>query len=73
MEFRDRILDPASMCRYMNGIGQWLERQNFSGGEKQSTQLCNCVKIRYLRKVLQEKEIRLSEKDREKILKALIQ
>lgn len=73
MEFRDKILDLASMCRYMNGIGQWLERQNFSCEEKQNTQLCNCVKIRYLRKVLQEKEIRLSEKDREKILKALIQ
>lgn len=73
MEFRDRILDLASMCRYMNGVSQWLERQNLSGGEKQNTQLYNCVKIRYLRKVLQEKEFRLSEKDREKILKALIQ
>ena len=35
-------------------------------------QLSNCVKIKYLRKVLQEKEFRLSQKDHEKILHALI-
>lgn len=72
MEYRGRIQDLAAMCKYMNGVRQWLERQNLSEGEKQNMQLCNCVKIRFLRKVLQEKEIRLSEKDRDKILKALI-
>ena len=72
MEFRDKIQNLKSMCTYMNAINQWLEKQNMKCGQEIKMQLSNCVKIKYLRKVLQEKEFRLSQKDHEKILHALI-
>ena len=72
MEFRDKIQNLKSMCTYMNAINQWLEKQNMKCGQEIKVQLSNCVKIKYLKKVLQEKEFRLSQKDHEKILQALI-
>ena len=72
MEFRDKIRDLNTMCAYMNAVNQWLEKQDIKEGQKKRIQLCNCVKIKYLRKVLQEKEFRLSQKDREKILQVLV-
>lgn len=72
MEFRDKIRDINTMCAYMNAVNQWLEKQDIKEGQEKRIQLCNCVKIKYLRKVLQEKEFRLSQKDREKILQVLV-
>lgn len=72
MEFRDKIRDLNTMCAYMNAVNQWLEKQDIKEGQEKRIQLCNCVKIKYLRKVLQEKEFRLSQKDREKILQVLV-
>lgn len=72
MEFRDKIRDLNTMCTYMNAVNQWLEKQDIKEGQEKRIQLCNCVKIKYLRKVLQEKEFRLSQKDREKILQVLV-
>ena len=72
MEFRDKIHDLNTMCTYMNAVNQWLEKQNIEDTQESRVQLCNCMKIKYLRKVLQEKEFRLSQKDREKILQTLI-
>lgn len=72
MEFRDKIRDLNTMCAYMNAINQWLEKQDIKEDQEKRIQLCNCVKIKYLRKVLQEKEFRLSQKDREKILQVLV-
>ena len=72
MQFRDKIRDLNTMCTYMNAVNQWLEKQDIKEGQEKRIQLCNCVKIKYLRKVLQEKEFRLSQKDREKILQVLV-
>ena len=52
MEFRDKIRDINTMCAYMNAVNQWLEKQDIKEGQEKRIQLCNCVKIKYLRKVL---------------------
>lgn len=72
MEFRDKIEDLHAMCAYMKAVDQWLEKQAVREGQENKEQLCNCVKIKYFRKVLQEKEFRLSQKDRGKILQTFI-
>ena len=72
MEYRDKIRDLNTMCMYMKAADQWLEKQKISYEGEQRLQLHNCVKIRYFRKVLQEKEFRLSQRDREKILQTFV-
>lgn len=73
LEVRNKIKDLNSACVYMKAVNAWMEKQNISAEQENLLQLCNCVKIKYLRKVLQEKEIRLPLRDRDKILQVLIQ
>lgn len=72
MEFRDKIKDINTMCTYMKAVNQWMAKQNIQE-DVNKVQLYNCIKIRYLRKVLQEKEFHISQREQEKILQVLIQ
>lgn len=72
MEVRDRIHDVASMCAYMKAVDKWIVKQSVGETKSDLERLCNCVKIRYFRKVLEEKELKLTEREREKILETFL-
>lgn len=65
-KYGNKIVDIKSLCACLKSIDIWIEKENFLFTNQM--QMCNCVKIRLLRKVVQQKDIEVSEAQYMKIL-----
>ncbi len=68
-EYEDKISDLIQVDIYMRGISKWINKQLYGKetiGER--VQLCNCIKIRFLRKILLDKNIKITDEQQQKIL-----
>ena len=66
-EYGTKITDITTVRKALNTVDKWLDRQNPL--EQERNQLTNCIKIRLMRSIMQQKEIGVGEKEYQSILK----
>ena len=69
-DYGTKITDVTSMCSYLKAIDTWMERQGYSTSNQ--VMMNNCVKIRLLRRIMQQKDIILTHAEYTKILKSYL-
>lgn len=72
--FSDKIKDTETLAKYLYRLHKLIEHyERMADRSEENIQLNNCTKIRFLRKILLETQLRLSQQDREKLLNLSLQ